>query len=280
MIRQDYERDGYVIAPGLLSDKEVDELIAETLAISRGERGAIPGALSAEELQQNDDSEILNRFIAIHFPHKISTIMLQVLKQPEVINVLTELLGPNVKAMQSMLFFKQAGKPGQAWHQDEFYIPTRDRSLVGVWIALDDATIENGCLWILPGSHTPGVIYPTRQHDDDRFDQAQEAYDFPFTAEEALPVEVKSGDVVFFNGYTLHRSLPNGASSGYRRALVNHYMRAESLLPWNIGKPDHGRTDYRDIVMVAGIDPYQYKGIKDSSLPYLRPDKTGSTSRR
>ena len=180
--------------------------------------------------------------------------------------------------MQSMLFFKQAGKPGQAWHQDEFYIPTRDRSLVGVWIALDDATIENGCLWILPGSHTPGVIYPTRQHDDDRFDHAQEAYDFPFGAEEALPVEAKSGDVVFFNGYTLHRSLPNGASSGYHRALVNHYMRAESLLPWNIGKPDHGSTDYRDIVMVAGNDPYQYKGIKNSSLPYLRPDKTGSTS--
>ncbi|HEV8556570.1 MAG TPA: phytanoyl-CoA dioxygenase family protein [Actinophytocola sp.] len=42
--------------------------------------------------------------------------------------------------MQSMLFIKSAGKPGQAWHQDEAHIPTRDRSLTAVWIALDDAT--------------------------------------------------------------------------------------------------------------------------------------------
>ncbi|MCZ6616485.1 MAG: phytanoyl-CoA dioxygenase family protein [Gammaproteobacteria bacterium] len=271
-IRQDYDRDGYVVVSGLLTNREVAGLIAETLAISRGERGAIPGSLTAEEVQNNDDGEIFNRFIAIHFPHKISTLVLQALKHPGVVEILTGLLGPNVKAMQSMLFFKQAGKPGQAWHQDEFYIPTRDRSLTGVWIALDDATIENGCLWILPGSHTPGVIYPTRQHDDKRFDRAREAYDFPFGAEDALPVEVKKGDVVFFNGYLLHRSLPNNASSGYRRALVNHYMRAESLLPWNIGKPERGRTDYRDIVMVAGVDPYRYKGIKNCSLPYLRPD--------
>ena len=56
-----------------------------------------------------------------------------------------------IKSMQSMLFIKPAGKPGQAWHQDEYYIPTRDASLTGVWIALDDATIENGCLWVRPG---------------------------------------------------------------------------------------------------------------------------------
>lgn len=48
--------------------------------------------------------------------------------------------------MQTMLFVKPPGFPGQAWHQDENFIPTRDRSLCGGWIALDDATIENGCL--------------------------------------------------------------------------------------------------------------------------------------
>ena len=48
-----------------------------------------------------------------------------------------------------------------------------------------------------------------------------------------MPVEVRAGTVVFFNGYLLHRSLPNRAPAGrYRRALVNHYMSAHSLLPW------------------------------------------------
>ena len=48
--------------------------------------------------------------------------------------------------MQSMLFTKGEGKPCQAWHQDECFIPTRDRSLTAARIALDDATVENGCL--------------------------------------------------------------------------------------------------------------------------------------
>jgi ectoine hydroxylase-related dioxygenase (phytanoyl-CoA dioxygenase family) len=182
--------------------------------------------------------------------------------------------------MQSMLFVKQAGKPGQAWHQDEFYIPTRDRSLVGAWIALDDATIENGGLWIIPGSHQAGVLYRMRQHGDDRFDGAAEAYDFPHSEADAIPVEVQRGDVVFFHGYTLHRSLPNRAPSGYRRALVNHYMRAESLLPWNIGKPEGGRTDYRDIVMVAGTDPYAYKGTEEIVEPFLRLDRTTTRAKK
>jgi ectoine hydroxylase-related dioxygenase (phytanoyl-CoA dioxygenase family) len=47
-------------------------------------------------------------------------------------------------------------------HQDEYYIPTRDRSLCASWIALDDATIDNGCLWVIPGSHRQGVIWPMK----------------------------------------------------------------------------------------------------------------------
>jgi hypothetical protein len=84
-----------------------------------------------------------------------------------------------------------------------------------------------------------------------------------------VPVEVKAGDVVFFNGYLLHRSLRN-RSRGFRRALVNHYMRAESLLPWNWDGHHAGVQDNRDIVMVAGDDPYAWKGIEQNQHPMLR----------
>jgi hypothetical protein len=53
------------------------------------------------------------------------------LAHPVIVDVLTKIISPNVKCMQSMLFIKAAGKPGQAWHQDEDFIPTRDRSLTG-----------------------------------------------------------------------------------------------------------------------------------------------------
>lgn len=78
-----------------------------------------------------------------------------------------------------MLFTKGEGKPGQAWHQDEYFIPSRDRSLTAAWIALDDATVENGCLWVIAGSHARGIIFPDREHDDERFDCSIEAFDFP-----------------------------------------------------------------------------------------------------
>ena len=81
--------------------------------------------------------------------------------------------------MQSMLFIKSAGKPGQAWHQDEYFIPTRDMSLNAAWMALDDATTENGCLWVIPGSHKHGLIWPQHQHDDRRFDCTGEADSLP-----------------------------------------------------------------------------------------------------
>lgn len=191
------------------------------------------------------------------------------------------MIGPNVKCMQSMLFMKSEGKPGQAWHQDEFFIPTRDRSLTATWIALDDATVENGCLWVLPGSHERGVIYPDRDQDDDRFDCTVELHDFPYRDEDAVPVEVPAGAAVIFNGYLLHRSLPNTGRHGFRRALASHYMSAESLLPWHrVPEDSHvAKWDYRDIVLVAGADPYAYKGTVDVARPYVRPDGQGGCDR-
>jgi hypothetical protein len=57
------------------------------------------------------------------------------------------------------------------------FIPTRDRTLTAAWMALDDATVDNGCLWVLPGSHRRGVIYPNREHSDERLDCSAEAYE-------------------------------------------------------------------------------------------------------
>jgi hypothetical protein len=94
-------------------------------------------------------------------------------------------------------------------------------------------------------------------------------------------VEIAAGSVLLFNGYLLHRSLPNAAPHGLRRALVNHYMSAQSLLPWTRPPDDvHvAKWDCRDIVMVAGRDPYAWRGITDVSRPYIRPDKNGGCHR-
>ena len=120
-VREFYAENGYYVLPDALTPVEVEELRAETTAICLGERGDVGGSEPGMPGESEDD--VLRRFLCIHFPHKISEMMLEYLGHSQIADVLTQIIGPNVKCMQSMLFIKAAGKPGQAWHQDEFSIP-------------------------------------------------------------------------------------------------------------------------------------------------------------
>lgn len=268
----DYQRDGFMIVRDLLPPARLAAAREETTAICRGARGRVEGMVAAPP--GAGDEGVLAPYLCVHFPHKLSPLVLDIARDARAIRVLTGLIGPNVKMVQSMLFMKAAGKPGQAWHQDESHIPTRDRSLTAIWIALDDATLSNGCLWVLPGSHRAGVLHPVRDHDDPSFDATPEAYGFDDGG--AVPVELPAGGAVVFNGYLLHRSLPNRSRRGMRRALVYHYMSAESLLPWFPPGPGEtmATTDHRDVVLVAGLDPHAAKGTLDVQRPWLRRERS------
>jgi hypothetical protein len=271
-----YRRDGY-ITEQVYAPEEVDDLLAEAAAICSGGRGAVRGIVPPQAGETVDD--VLARYLAIQFPHKASALVREHLAHPHVTSVLAELIGPNVKCMQSMLFMKPPGKPGQAWHQDEFYIPTRDRSLTGVWIALDDAIVENGCLWVQPGSHRPGILWDMRPHGSTDFDEGHEAAGTPWDGSPGVACEVPRGHAIFFNGYLLHRSLPNRSRDSYRRALVNHYMSAESLLPWDWDGRIPPTRDMRDIVLVHGTDPYAHKGTQDITFAFLRAESAEDPNR-
>lgn len=265
-----YRDKGYLLAPRLFTSDEIAQLRQETANIFKGERGQIEGLLTPQAGES--DMEVLKKYVAIHFPHKFSPVIYQSLSHHGILDVLTKLVSANLKCMQSMLFVKAPGKAGQSWHQDEFYIPTRDRSLVGAWIAIDDATIENGCLWIIPGSQKAGYIMARVPNDSDEYADVDTVDVSNFKQEDLVPVEVKSGSAVFFNGYTLHSSRRNQTKDCFRTALVNHYMSAESMLPWDQDGKLPPTEDLRDIVMVAGNDPYAWKGVVDVNKPYLRPE--------
>jgi phytanoyl-CoA hydroxylase len=265
---EQYHRDGYLVVPDLISGAEVGRLRRDSADLARGR---YPSKSLKPLPQTMTDEEVQRRILCIHQPHHLSPVITEFIKHRAVVDVLTQIIGPDVKCMQSMLFVKPPGFQGQAWHQDEIYIPTRDRSLCGAWIAMDDATKQNGCLWVIPGSHQKGYLFPQRAHDNaDEFDGAQESYGFDESG--AVPVEVTAGSVVFFNGYLLHRSMRNRSKGDYRRALVSHYMNAYSLLPWELREGERVATaDRRDIILVAGEDPYAWKGLEEPAMEvYLR----------
>lgn len=267
---------GYLVVPDLVSHAELDELAADLVALARG---AYPCEQLPAAPKEMSNREVLERILCLHQPHYLSPVIHRYVAHAGIAAVLGKITGAHlphwdgaVKCMQSMYFAKGPGKPGQAWHQDEMYIPTRDRSLIGAWIAIDDATIANGCLWVIPGSHQPGYLFPSRPPSDlDEYDGSNQCHGFDESL--AVPVEVSKGSVVFFNGYLLHKSLKNRTASSYRRVLVNHYMNAWSLLPWTQTKDEVSvaQADSRCIVPICGSDPYAWKG---TDLPpksvYLR----------
>lgn len=278
-----FVENGFLVVPDLVTPAEVEEMRQDILHLARGGYPAegldsLPPGLSDEELARS--------ILCVHQPHHVSPVMRKYVSHPKIAGVLSQIVAAHlpwwdgsVKCMQSMFFMKPPGFQGQAWHQDEIYIPTRDRSLCGAWIALDDATVENGCLWVLPGSHRPGYLYPQRKHDNpDEFDFAAESHGFDDSGE--VPVEVTTGSLVFFNGYLLHRSRKNRGQT-WRRVLVNHYCNAWSLLPWQIKEGETpASADRRNVTLVAGTDPYAWKGY--DPLPervFLRPCKASNEIR-
>ena len=263
---QFFIENGYLVVPNLLSESEIEEIRQDATTLARGGYECD----SLKPLPESvTDQEAIGRILCIHQPHFVSDTIGKYVKHPKICGILSQIAAAHlpfwdgsVKCMQSMLFVKPPKFQGQAWHQDEIYIPTRDRSLIGAWIAMDDANVENGCLWVLPGSHRQGYLYPQRNHENpDEFDFAQESYGFDGSDE--VPVEVETGSLVFFNGYLLHRSRKNRGDT-FRRVLVSHYCNSWSLLPWSLQEGERpASADRRCIIPVSGVDPYAWKGYDD-----------------
>jgi len=263
-----YTKKGVLIAESLFDKSEIVSLMDESIKILRSKKGSFKGILPH---QNKNDLEVFSQYSAIHFPHKMSKLIKSYASDNRVASILSRVVSNNVKCMQTMLFIKAPGKLGQSWHQDEYFIPTRDKSLTGAWIAIDDATVENGCLWVIPESHREGTIVRRIKNTNQNFADELVSDLGKFKEENAIPVDVKSGSVVFFNGYLQHMSLKNKTKSSYRKALVCHYMSATSMLPWNVGGRINSNEDMRDIFMVAGNDPYDYKGVENLTEPFVRP---------
>jgi len=122
---------------------------------------------------------------------------------------------------QSMYIFKQPGIGGEVrWHQDATYFETTPVTVTTFWFALEDATLENGCMWAEPGGHnTPLRERFVRNGDQVRMEKLD---NMPWpTDATAVPLECKAGSLVCFHGLLPHYSAPN-RSKVSRHAYTLH----------------------------------------------------------
>ncbi len=241
-----FHEQGFLVVKGLVPLDDVAKLAGHVDDLIYG-RCEVPGleppppGASVAEIEQ--------RYLRIHMLHRVLEIHERFMLHPRILDVLEALIGPDVMAMQTMLFIKPPGGAGQGFHQDSYYIPTVPDTLCGAWLAIDRADEENGCLWFTVGSqHEP--IYPTTDHrgrnHGDSLADLEAVENVSHTDDEVntlsriarkypgreVPVIAEPGDVVFFAGHILHRSHRNRSASRFRRSFVGHYANARSYTRW------------------------------------------------
>jgi ectoine hydroxylase-related dioxygenase (phytanoyl-CoA dioxygenase family) len=124
-----------------------------------------------------------------------------------------------------MLYFKPPGARGQALHQDNFYLRAQPGSCIAAWMALDTCDEANGCMQMVPGSHTWPLLCTEKADTSQSFTDVT----VPIPPGQAVqPVAMQPGDVLFFNGSLVHGSFPNITTDRFRRSLIGHYIEGDA----------------------------------------------------
>lgn len=214
--KRHYQENGYVVVKGLFSPEEVEGYREHFMNLRR--HGSYPGDLSGVDTTSNDP---LKRYPRMIHMHRWDEVSLRWLVDERLNACMTGLLGREPYAVQTMLYFKPPGARGQALHQDNFYLRAEPGTCMAAWMALDRCDEANGCMQIVPGSHTWPLLCTTKADTSVSFTDV--TVPLP-EGQEVHPVCMDPGDVLFFNGALVHGSYPNITEDRFRRALIGHYI--------------------------------------------------------
>ena len=216
-----YEQEGYLAVENAFTPREITEAKQGLLDLIMGSRPDFEGIqfeskarerLLALTLEERQDA-VRKLIYFVKYDARLEALS----SHPKLVGVLDRMLGarPHLYADQALIKPPQIGRE-KPWHQDMafFDLPTATK-IVGVWIALDEATVENGCMHIRPQGHHQGPIAHFKRRDWQLCDS--ECFGKPCVA-----VPLKPGGLLFFDGM-----LPHGTPSNYsgkrRKALQFHY---------------------------------------------------------
>jgi len=216
----DFATDGYTVARGLFDEVEVVRLREHYMALRR--HGSYKDDLIGVEPDSRDPLRGYPRMAQMH---RWDETTLAWLLDDRIRRLLDALLDAEPYAVQSMLYFKPGGSRGQALHQDNFYLRADPGTCVAAWMALDHTDEENGCMLVVPGSHRWPILCTAKA--DTRTSFTDVTVPVPAT-EPAVPVLMAPGDVLFFHGSLVHGSHPNTSANRFRRALIGHYIEADT----------------------------------------------------
>jgi phytanoyl-CoA hydroxylase len=251
--RMRYERDGFVVFPGLVSEERCDDLrrhVADLIATVDAD--AHRSVFTTDQQTRTSDEYFLASGDRIsyfwedealgpdgellapkersinklgHAMHDLDPAFDAFSRAPEIAAIPTALGMRRPMLLQSMYIFKAAGIGGEVvLHQDATFLRTDPPSVMGLWFALEDADRTNGCLWAVPGAHRGGVRrFFRRSHGGGTEFVGDET---PLDPTGEIPLEVAKGTVIALHGCLPHRSDAN-RSNRSREAYTLHLIEAD-----------------------------------------------------
>lgn len=222
-----YHALGYLVVEKAFPQSMVDDALAGLLALINGERADFTGiqfeAWAKDRLDRitKEEKQDYVRKIAwfVNYDERLKAMS----EYPPLIRTIERMLGDRPKLFQDMALIKPPGggreKP---WHQDKAYFDIRlEDRVVGAWIALDEATAENGCMHVIPCSHKEGAVVHFKRRD-------WQICDTDVKVEQDVMVPLKPGGCLLFDGL-IHHGTPPNYSKKRRRALQFHYAGESAM---------------------------------------------------
>lgn len=184
---------------------------------------------------------------------------LEYARTPEIVDMVSQVIGPDV-ALWNMSFFAKPARVGRKvpWHQDGEYWPVRPLGTCTVWLAVDDATPENGCLRFMRGSHRSRRLARHTTNDSPDLALNQEIEKSAYDEGRAIDLALEAGQMSLHDVYLVHGSNAN-VSEHPRRGMTMRFMPTTSVFDRTVAREIHDRigiTDHseRTVFLMRGVD--------------------------
>jgi phytanoyl-CoA hydroxylase len=253
-----FRRDGFMVLPGFVTDETCAELRSAAAAIlDTFDPDAVRSIFTTNEQTRHADEYFLTSGDKVrcffeedafaddgslrqdpalsinkigHALHDLDPVFDRFSRTRSLAELMDALGYDDPVLLQSMYIFKQPRIGGEVTpHDDHTFLWTEPASVLGLWFALEDATLDNGCLWALPGGHHLG---PRRRfHRDGHGGTVFDEIDAPPHPEDGfVPLEVEAGTMIVLDGLLPHRSAPN-RSGRSRQAYTLHVVERGAHYP-------------------------------------------------
>ena len=254
-----YERDGFLVLENFVDEGACDRLRARAEGLVRDfDPAGVVSIFSTHEQTRTSDDYFLesgdkirfffeeNAFLADgslrqtkersinkigHALHDLDPAFDRFSRTAEIKQLTSDLGLTDPLLLQSMYIFKQPRIGGEVTcHQDATFLFTEPLRMSGLWFALEDAGVDNGCLWVIPGGHNLGLKSRFMRAEGGGGTRFEVFDDTPWPDENLQPLEVKKGTLIVLHGLLPHLSRENRSSKS-RHAYTLHVIDASSDYP-------------------------------------------------